>query len=319
MKINTKHFIFLAAILTINCHAQISFDKGYFINDNNQKIICQIKNMDWKNNPTEFDYRLSEYSELKKENIKSVKEFVIDNNSKYIKATVDIDRSSSNIMNISTKSNPIFNREVLFLKVLVEGKSNLYEYYDGGLIRYFYTYENSNIQQLIFKPYLDDENNIIKNNTYKQQLWTNLKCAGFEISKIEKVDYNKSDLVRFFTEYSKCHNYDLVYFEQKQKKDLFNLTIRPRINSSSLTIQNSIDNSQDINFDNEIGFGFGLETEFILPFNKNKWSIILEPSYQNFKSQKTSYSTNVSGGIFIAKADYSSIEIPVSIRHYLYL
>ncbi|WP_299006956.1 autotransporter outer membrane beta-barrel domain-containing protein [uncultured Tenacibaculum sp.] len=125
--------------------------------------------------------------------------------------------------------------------------------------------------------------------------------------------------MRFFTEYSKCHNNELINFEPKQKRDLFNLTIRPRINSSSLTIQNSVSNSRNIDFENKIGFGFGLEAEFILPFNKNKWAITIEPTYQSFKSEKTTNVNNVSGGVLIANVDYSSIEVPVGLRHYFFL
>ena len=47
----------------MNCFAQISFEKGYFINNANQKTNCLIKNQDWKDNPTEFEYKLDENSE----------------------------------------------------------------------------------------------------------------------------------------------------------------------------------------------------------------------------------------------------------------
>ena len=195
----------------------------------------------------------------------------------------------------------------------------MYQYVDSNLRRYFYNKENSNIEQLIFKIYKTTENNLGKNNGYRQQLWVDLKCPNFKTSKIESVEYKKNSLVRFFTEYSKCHNNELINFETKQKRDLFNLTIRPRINSSSLTIQNSAANSKDTDFENKIGFGFGLEAEFILPFNKNKWAIAIEPTYQSFKSEKTTNVTNVSGGVLIASVDYSSIEVPVSLRHYFFL
>ena len=93
---------------------------------------------------------------------------------------------------------------------------------------------------------------------------------------------------------------------------MFNLSIRPGFNSSSLSIQNSASSSRNTDFDNEFGFRFGIEAEFIMPFNKNKWSLIIEPTYQYFKSEKEI--TNQS-----AKADYKSIEIPVGVRHYFFL
>ncbi|MBL6666218.1 MAG: tRNA modification GTPase [Flavobacteriaceae bacterium] len=314
-----KRILFLLiTILSLNCYSQISFQKGYYIDNTNQKINCLIKNIDWKNNPTEFEYKLSENSESKKTTIKTIKEFGIDNISKYVRSSVNIDRSSENIKNLSNDKNPIFKKEDLFLKVLVEGKATLYQYIDRNLRRYFYNNENSNIEQLIFKSYIT-ENNIGTNNRFRQQLFVDLKCPNFKTSKIENVEYKKNSLVRFFTEYNKCHNSELINFESEQKGDFFNLTIRPRLNSSSLTIQNSVSNSRDTDFENKIGFGFGLEAEFILPFNKNKWAIAIEPTYQSFKSQKTTNVNNISGGVLIANVDYSSVEVPVGLRHYFYL
>ncbi|MBP9793144.1 MAG: tRNA modification GTPase [Flavobacterium sp.] len=315
-----KQLLFLlTAILSSSCYSQIAFEKGYYIDNTNQKTNCLIKNIDWKNNPTEFEYKISENSESKKTTIKSIKEFGIDNISKYIRTTVNIDRSSENINSLSNDKNPIFQEEELFLKVLVEGKSNLYEYVDGNLRRYFYNKENSNIEQLIFKSYLTSENDIGKNNRFRQQLWVDLKCPSFKNSEIENLKYKKNDLVRFFTEYSECYDKKLINFAPKQKRDLFNLTIRPRVNSSSLSIQNAGSNSRNIAFDNKIGLGFGLEAEFILPFNKNKWAITIEPTYQRFKSEKNTNVDDVSGGALIANVDYSSIEIPVGLRHYFFL
>src|SRR5690606_2527230 len=115
------------------------------------------------------------------------------------------------------------------------------------------------------------------------------------------------------------HNQESISFEDKEKRDLFNLTLRPGLNSSSLSIKNNAVSNRSFDFDNEIGFIFGAEVEFILPFNNNKWALIIEPTYrQGYKSEK-SISSDVSGGILVAKVDYKSFEIPVGFRHYFYL
>jgi len=59
-----------------------------------------------------------------------------------------------------------------------------------------------------------------------------------------------------------------------------------------------------------LGFRVGIEAEFILPFNKNKWAFIVEPTYQYYKSENTKNHV---------KADYKSIEFPLGIRHYFFL
>ncbi|WP_397364543.1 hypothetical protein [Olleya sp. R77988] len=115
-----KQLLFLLTIiLSFNCYSQITFEKGYFIDDSNQKTNCLIKNIDWQDNPTEFEYKLSENSKSKKANIKSIKEFGIDNISKYVRSIVNIDRSSEMLDDLTNDRNPEFKEEELFLKVFI--------------------------------------------------------------------------------------------------------------------------------------------------------------------------------------------------------
>lgn len=317
-----KHYLLLLiAILSFNSFSQISFKKGYYINNNDEKINCFIKTVDWNNNPIEFEYKLSKTSELKKGTLKFVKEFGIDNSSKYIKAEVMMDRSSELLNKISSEKNPKFNNEEVFLKVLVEGKANLYQYIEKSLTRYFYELPQLSIEQLIFKSYKTTGNKIAKNNDYKKQLYTNLKCKNINFIQIDKIAYNKNDLIQFFKEYGNCEKTDLIYLEPNNKRNLINLTLRPRLNNSSLTLQNSGFSSRDIiEFGNKTGLGIGLELEVVLPINKEKWSILIEPTYQNYISETVNNDVSVIfGGEIKSKVEYNSIEIPIGLRHYFYL
>lgn len=313
----------LLVILTINCFAQIKFENGYYISDSNQKTECLIKNIDWKSNPTQFEYKLAEGDEIKTETIKTVKEFGVYDLAKFVRETVDIDRSSVNIQELSRERNPIFKEETLFLRVLVEGDYNLYEYADANLKRFFYNNKDTKIQQLVYKQYMalhnyDNKpalNMATKNNYYQQQLFNDLKCPTITLNKVEKVQYRRDDLLKFFTEYNQCNNSEPTYVQQKPKRNKVDLTIRPRINSSSLSIDNKAHNRYDDQYDTQVNFGFGLEGEFYLPYNKNKWSIIVEPTYQTYTAEKITGSRMN----YIAKVDYTSIELPVGLRHYFYI
>ncbi|WP_347922559.1 tRNA modification GTPase [Pontimicrobium sp. SW4] len=311
--------VFLITIMTINCYSQISFERGHFINNNNLKVDCFIKNSDWLNNPTEFEYKLSENSEVKIINITSIKEFEIYEISKYVKHTVNIDRSTENFNLMTNNRNPEFVEEELFLKVLVEGVANLYYYGKGNLKRFFYNKEGENIEQLVYKSYRTNDNKLGKNTQYKQQLWNNLKCSTVEIKKIESLEYRKNDLIKFFSEYNICNNSTFTNYEQNKSKDLFNLTIRPRLKSSSLIIHNKASEQYDTNFGNKLGLGLGIETEFILPFNKNKWAILIEAAYQNYQSDVLTVNKQIILNQLSAKVNYSSIEVPIGLRHYFFL
>lgn len=318
-KIN-KSLLFLLFIflLSFNVFSQISFEKGYFITNTEQRIECLIKNLDWRSNPTNFEYKLSDNDEIINNNIKSVKEFGIYNNLKYISYNVKIDKSNENINNLNYERNPVYNEELLFLKVLVEGKSNLYFYENGNLQKFFYNIDNSTIKQLFYKKYLTTDNNIGKNSLFKQQLNNDLKCQTIDLNKIENLEYKKNSLINFFNEYNTCSNSDVKNYDRKVKKDLFNLTIRAHVNNSSLSIEKSI-SERNVDFGNGLGIGLGIEAEFILPYNKNKWAVVIEPIYRSFNSEKTSDVSFVSGGKLKSIINYSSIEVPLSVRHYLFL
>jgi len=310
-------FLALSVILSIKSFSQIIFENGYFINDSNQKIECLIKNIDWENNPTEFEYMLSQDKIAQKESVETVKEFGINGVSKYIRTTVKIDRSSDEINNMSSEKNPNFQEEQLFLKVLIEGKASLFLYKDGNLTKFFYNLNDSEIKQLVYKCYLI-HNYIAHNNYFKQQLFIDLKCQAIILNDVEHLKYTKKDLERFFIKYNECNSSSYINYESEQKKDFFNLSFRPGLNYSNLAIQNSISDSRDIDFDNKFSFRFGIEAEYILPFNKNKWGIIIEPTYQYYKSEKTTETNNISGGILVSKVNYQSIELPIGVRHYFF-
>ncbi|MGB8705710.1 MAG: hypothetical protein WCD31_11825 [Gillisia sp.] len=124
-------------VISFSSYSQVSFEDGYYITNSNQKINCQIKNIDWIDTPTEFEYRLSKDATPKTLTIDSVKEFGIDNESRYERFTVDIDRSAEKTENLSENKNPEFKQEQLFLKLLIKGKASLYVYKDHGLWRFF--------------------------------------------------------------------------------------------------------------------------------------------------------------------------------------
>lgn len=316
-----KHFLLLtiAFISSINSYSQIAFENGYFITNNDKKIDCLIENLDWKNTPIEFRYKLSQNQSFITADVKAVKEFAINGQSKFIRSVVKIDRSSKLIENISKERNPVFNEEKLFLQVLIEGKATLFLFNDGNLRRFFYKIDDSEIKQLVYKPYLANEYSIAHNNYFKEQLYVDLKCENIEQNEYEKLNYNKKDLTRLFLKYNNCSNSEVVDFESKKKRDLFNLTVRPRVNNSSLSVGNPAMYGRELDFGSNSYFTLGLEAEFILPFNKNNWSVIVEPTYQYFMKEKAESNSNISGGVIVGKADYKSIELPIGIRRYFFV
>tara|TARA_R110002049_G_scaffold248552_1_gene423035 strand:+ start:182 stop:844 length:663 start_codon:yes stop_codon:yes gene_type:complete len=219
-----KKIYLLFLFIGINCFSQINFDKGYFIENSGTKIECLIRNIDWLNNPIEFEYKESENSEQKTITIKDVQEFGIYDNSKYIKANLNIDLSSNNLDDLSDNKEIIFEEKELFLKVLIEGEASLYEYVDGKIVKFFFKNNNTEIEQLIFKKYKSSQNQIGSNEEYKKQLWLNLKCDDITLKTFKYVDYKENDLVDFFVKYNTCINVDYINYKKKISKIYLILT-----------------------------------------------------------------------------------------------
>lgn len=319
-----KQLLTLALILVslsgIESYSQIVFESGYFIDESNQKIECLIKNIDWYSNPTEFEYKLSQDSEVQTATIQNVKEFGVDNFFRYIRTKVEIDRSSSKIGSFSFERDPVFQEEVLFLKVLLEGPASLFLYKDGELTRFFYSLDDSEITQLVFKNYATDDDGMTfaENNYYKQQLFLKLKCNDLREKDFELLEYEKRYLERLFVKYNECVDPNYISNQPKQKKDIINLSLRPGLSYNNLMISNTMYSHLNSEFNNLIGISFGIEAEFVMPFNKNKWGLIIEPNYQFIKAELTQHS-NFTRTDFISKIDFKIFQLPVGIRHYFYL
>ena len=301
------------------CRAQIRFEKGYFIDSSDRKVECLIRNVDRKNNPTEFEYKLTEGEAALTIGGMLVKEFGIYNFSKFIRTKVKIDRSSDDLDKMSFERNPVWSEETLFLKVLTEGEASLYSYEEGPLTRFFYKVKDAPIKQLIYKQYLLSPGIVNSNVNFRQQLLVEVNCNQTATTKsVGAVEYRRNSLMNYFEKYNTCTGGDIPGgFREKKEKTIFRLKATLGAGYASLSIMNSMTEFRR-DFDPKISFRAGLEGEFILPFNKNKWGIFLEPNYQYFHAEKA---PNPEDNVLkeIATVRYNSIELPVGFRHYFFL
>lgn len=302
--------LFTLMALNYLCYAQVNYEPGYFITNSNERINCLIRNNDWINNPEKFQYKILEESTPQTAELKDVKEFGVGNSFKYRKFTVKIEYSGDNLEAMTNDPLPDFKTEELFLKVLLEGKASLYSYEGRSIVKYFFSINDQNPEQLIFKKYLYSGNEITENHSFRRQLQTNMSCGELPYSTFEKINYNSKDLLKFFNSYNNCEKSESVNYNNKAQRNSFNLTVKPGVNISSLEIHNTMISNAS-NFKTELSPRIGLEVEYILPFNKNAWSIVLEPNYQYYKSA-------ISDSI-PSKANYQTFEISLGLRRSFFL
>ena len=324
-QLTMKKAILLFLTLTyFTNYAQTKFEKGYFINNSNEPVECFIKNLDLLYNPNRFSYKLDLNSEEIILSIKDAKVFEIYGVVKYERNIVNIDRSSEIGDEISVNRKAIFNEEQLFLKVLVEGKATLYKYAEPNLLRYFFKKDNSKTEQLVYKSYTDGfSSNIKKNERYKQQLLNNLTCEILSARRFNNLSYRKNSLTSIFIDYNKCTGIDYKSYTLKKNKKLqFNLSLKSGIRVSNFYIE--VGNSRGVgvlDFERKMTPRFGIEAEFILPFNNNKWAIVVEPNYvyynANFNDSKVS--DRITDTDNSANIDYAAIDLPIGLRYYMFL
>ena len=91
-----------------------------------------------------------------------------------------------------------------------------------------------------------------------------------------------------------------------------NFKIIVGINATFNNLNNSISNF-NYTLKTATVLRFGFESEYVLPFNQEKWSLFIDPNFQsNNASEKTKNNQ-------LVETKYNSIEIPFGFRHYMFL
>ncbi|MGQ1783763.1 hypothetical protein [Saccharicrinis sp. GN24d3] len=303
------HLILTALlILTLNAFSQITFEPGYFVNQKNDTVQCFIKNMDWKNNPDKFQYKIGENGAIKIATTNDTKEFHINNHSKYESHKVNIDRSTDNIEELGISNEPQYSEETLFLKLLVAGKVKLYAYEDRNLNRYFISTSTTKVEQLIYKRYLL-QGKISYNKKFKQQLFTLLNDPQIDRKDIINLDYERKDLIKLINQYN--GNGESTPKDRSNRKSKIWISLKGGISFSNITMRNK-NFSSSYEHNNSLGYRFGAASELPLPFNNNKWAIIVEPTLR-FMDSKLEVDQELN------HIKYNSLEVPIGIRHYFYV
>jgi hypothetical protein len=308
--------------------AQTKYEEGYYINNEGMRINCLIKNMDWGNNPTSFEYKKDKSDKHHQVlTINEVKEFGIVNYSKYIRAVVAIDESpgDEDLDALSDNSEPQWQTDTLFLKVVLAGEATLYSYQGKTPMRFFYQINDSSIQQLVYKPYRP-AGTVFYNEEFHGQLLQNINCSNSTYKNIMSIKYQNDDLKNYFIGYNHCKGKDILDpIITRAKEKSFFISILLGIDNTSLSdgfdAQYPGDpNTNSLSFAQKNTFTGGIAAECILPFNNRKWVLPLEITYHSYAAHASSpasgYNTyNLNEG----DIKYNTINFASGVRYYLFL
>jgi len=302
-----------ALCMTLSCtgYAQVKFDSGYFVTNDGRRNDCLIKNFDWHFNPSEFSYKQTENGNVENAGIADVKEFGILNFSRYVRFDADVDTSAGETGQMDANQEPEYKRETVFLKVLVQGKATLYEYREQNITRYYFQTDSLGLRPLVHKTYLGsrDENAILENNLFRNQLLSALQCTELSVDRLSHLNYTESSLIKVFDVYNRSQHSNDERITLQHHKGQFNLNLRAGADLSGLTVNQTGFQPSSTTYGNKISATVGLEAEFVLPFNRNKWAAVIQPAYHYYKSD-----LGASGS-----ADYKFLEFGFGGREYFFV
>lgn len=304
--------------------AQVKFKEGYIINNRHERIPCLIRNAGGEESTMNYEYKLNNSKDVHKMELSKIEEFGIGDELKCIRALISIDMSRERIKNMRDTVSQ-WEEGHAFLNVLVEGKSaSLYSYHDYGAPLFFFRREESNIVPLVYKKYqIEITPNFVQetlnDNSFRDQLNEYLACNNQK--NADRISYTKKDLVRYFEDYNKCKNGSYTVYKTSQVKNGI-LLLKPGVslNSVQLGIQNPIDAGPKIYFEKENSVGFGIEAEYIFPFNRYEWSVFAEANYLIYKTSNVAAGSEINPSLYRGYAiDFKSIEFPVGLKYYVNL
>ena len=307
-------FCFTASLKTI---AQTEFKEGYIVSNDHKRIDCLIRNTGHDDSTMDYEYKLKIGGEVKEVELSKIEEFGIENEIKCIRAFVAIDVSENTVLH---KKDAIIKYEEghVYLKSLFEGKlASLYTFFYKGNPIYYYSRGDKSIEPLVYKKYyigpISGAQDIFNDNTYQDQLKENLTCGSTNDAK--NVSYTAKDLIKYFTNYHNCKKSDYLQLKTGHAKK-GHLLIKPGIILSSTQLnmrQLVLDAAPTIHFEKKHNVSFGLELEYILPFNNYMLSVFTEANYLTYSTE----GVHIKDDAYII--DYKFIEFSIGLGYNFYV
>ncbi|MBE9577362.1 hypothetical protein [Flavobacterium proteolyticum] len=253
-----KIFTLLTLITITFLSAQTKFEKGYYIDQNNKKINCEILKKKWIQSPEFITVKIN--NEELQVDCKSIIEFEV-SNIKFIRTEIKIDDSKINSEKI------FYSLKNKLIRVLVEGDISLYMLDDEKDRIFLIKEQNDTIRQLLHKK-ISSDNKRYYISSYKRQL---ARIERDTMNKVVKnVKYDYSDLSKYVIKMNKKigKNETKTHVRKDSVLVQFRLGANYRNENLKKEFKGNIDKT--IDFGNNSIISLNSEIEIIPPvFNRN--------------------------------------------------
>ncbi len=308
--------LFLLTILSSCCFAQAKFEQGYFIDDEGTRTDCLIRLPERDRNPITFSYRINHEAIALELDIEQSQEFAIGDHTKFTRNTVAIDVSGDDMDRLSLQALPEFSRQQVFLRVLLEGETNLYSYSNGSIRRFFYQRPGDEVAPLVYKRFRNASGGTSTNASFRKDLWNSLQCECISLEEISAVRYLQSDLLDVFARFHDCSDLPILVYK-RERRGKFKLNLRTGIDQSHTTVMDERFFTNRIDFPRKINPRIGLEAEYFLPIMNDQWSVFMEPTFRNYDHivELVFHEGTPIERSRVNRLKYRSIQVPIGFRY----
>jgi hypothetical protein len=281
--------LFLSIGFNTRIFAQVTFEKGYIVKNDGNKVECLIKSFERLESPTKVIFKLNpeDHRDTQLE-IEEVKEFAIYSFGTFYRYEGDLDFSSQKINTFSDHKAPDFKPVKIFVRRIVQGQANLFEYIGNELKLYFLNVENGPIYQLIYKQYTAISGpEIVENKYFIGQLRALLNSGNLSGFNFESINYNAKSISDVVFKYNGISNENIVKSTSPKfnSKPIFNLFVYIGGEATNNRIHYYYDFEKNSFF--SPAYIGGMSAEYIFPFYKNKIGIISDVFYKKLNYSKS--------------------------------
>lgn len=258
-------------LLSSALFAQKDYESGYYISNDGVKSEGYIKTSNFRMANDEsfngLDFKKSLDQDAIKIDKSAVSEFGVDQKIKIQKRKALIDDVSF-FKDYSYEKSFSLQEKVVFLNVLVEGNATLYSYDGGQGIKYLWKKVDQDdiVKQFLYKKYYKSASLLTENNTFREQLFNNIKCTNQTYPDFLNLKYDKTAFVAIFDKYNKCNNGNSIIYKAVEERKI---TVRGSIffgyNFAKFQIVNSTPERSAERFSMP---SFGAEVEVLTMSNK---------------------------------------------------
>ncbi|UMY65479.1 MULTISPECIES: hypothetical protein [unclassified Flavobacterium] len=305
--------LLLLTCVTASLYAQVRYEPGYFIDNNGKRTDCLVRDIGWFYSPKKMDYKLTETDESKTIGMEELRAFSV-GVTKFERYTVDIDVSGSSAQTLSTEKQPKWEKQTVFLKVVIEGETTLYSYTTSSTQRFFYAKKGETPVQLVYKEYLKEDNSIGANNFFRQQLFLLAGSPASDKKTIEKLNYTEKSLSAFFLSLQP-QAVTATATVDRRSAGKTNWQLRLKAGVSFAQLKGS-DYNKTFSFSAAAVVPVvAFDAQYTLPLGRNKWSLFVSPNFERI-NQDNDY-THQAKTVRV-NSHLNRLQLPLGMRHHFF-